>query len=99
MLSANIFQKRGIYYMSISITEEQFGNALNLLMNCAKKKLQHSTNLEIAKTVRIAKDKDMVISQIETIIEKNSTDEATLEEIRKLSLTASTTTERSTVRP
>ena len=53
----------------MSITDEQFARALNLSINCSKKGWQFNTELMIARTIAKAKDKELIITKIENIID------------------------------
>lgn len=57
--------------MKISITQQQLGKALDILISCAKKKWHFSTQEKIANMIMKAHDKEDIISKIENVVKEN----------------------------
>ena len=62
--------------MKTSITQQQLGKALDLLISCAKKKWHFSTQEKIANMIMKAHDKEDIISKIENIVKANCEQDA-----------------------
>ena len=69
--------------MNMSITEEQFGNALKLLTKFAKKKLQFSTDKKIAELIGKSENKDETIRILNEIAETAATEDEILQQLKQ----------------
>lgn len=58
--------------MGEKLTDEQFVRALNLSTICTNKNWKFTTEMQIASAIAKAKNKELIISQIEKIITTNS---------------------------
>ena len=79
--------------MSLSITGDQFERALNLSIQRARKKWQHSTDMIIAHVIAGSQEKDETMEILEAFMKEAQTEEEFLRLIKEQFPTALPTTE------
>ncbi len=65
-------------------TDTQLKKALNLSIECSKKKWQHSTSLKMADKIADSIDKDEMMAQIEALLKTEITEKEFLIKLKSL---------------
>ena len=70
--------------MSSELSDVQFKKALELSIECARRRWHHSTDLKIADIIAASKDKDNTIKSVAKALSESSTEQEFVEMLNAL---------------